>query len=310
MKKLFLAIALTVLAVATSCKKEDTPTVVPKGALSGVFSVSPTTKVRFSKGNLYCNTTTSPVTYSFEDNQYDYRWHAVGTTYAVVIGGTSTTTPSGTVGAFFWVKNSETAINPYDATYGTPNPGNSSSDILFTNADNTTPKSDFTVNGSTGVWRTLSGGSSGEWNWLLGPFTSPDPGTNCRTSSTVGGTSNARYAKIKLSVNSLEIGGLLIFPDVFTWDATTMGTTPTNCNNKSVQWTDVPIYTKANFTAMESAGCVFLPLNDNKSGNYWSSTAKDKDLVYFLSIDKYTMRPGFDDPREFSKFVRLVTAAQ
>lgn len=40
--------------------------------LTGEFSVSATKKVKFTKGNLWCNTTTSPVTYAFETNQYDY----------------------------------------------------------------------------------------------------------------------------------------------------------------------------------------------------------------------------------------------
>jgi len=39
--------------------------------LAGEFSVSPTKKVNFTKGNLWCNTTTTPVTWAFETNQYN-----------------------------------------------------------------------------------------------------------------------------------------------------------------------------------------------------------------------------------------------
>jgi len=85
MKKLFLAIALTVLAVATSCKKEDNPTVViPEGALSGVFTVDASgTKVHFSKGNLYFTGST----FQFEANQYDFRHYNGKTGDTAVISG-------------------------------------------------------------------------------------------------------------------------------------------------------------------------------------------------------------------------------
>lgn len=46
--------------------------ILPDGVLMGVFSVSDSKKVRFSKGNLWSDTTASPQTWSFEENQYDY----------------------------------------------------------------------------------------------------------------------------------------------------------------------------------------------------------------------------------------------
>ena len=44
-------------------------TCLPEGALPGEFSVSPTKKVRFSKGNLQYNTATE--TWNFAEKQYD-----------------------------------------------------------------------------------------------------------------------------------------------------------------------------------------------------------------------------------------------
>jgi len=43
----------------------------PVGALSGEFSVSPTKKVHFSKGNLWSDASVSPQLWSFETNQFD-----------------------------------------------------------------------------------------------------------------------------------------------------------------------------------------------------------------------------------------------
>lgn len=54
---------------------------LPDGALSGLFSISPTKKVHFSKGNLVSfrqgEGDSATYTFGFENNQYDYRWRSV-----------------------------------------------------------------------------------------------------------------------------------------------------------------------------------------------------------------------------------------
>ena len=116
--------------------KDNSVPPAPTGALSGMFSVSDTKQVYFSKGNLYYDGSA----FKFEDNQYS------------IATGWSTSHVSN----FFW---SKTAADAYagSCSYETATAG----DVFFTNA------SDFTVNGQTGVWRTLS---HAEWNYLFNHY--------------------------------------------------------------------------------------------------------------------------------------------
>lgn len=109
---------------------------IPEGALSGVFSVSPTKQVYFSKGNLKYNGSTS--TWSFEENQWD-----------------CVTTHNGTTWGHFGWSTSATNYGMNTSTYN----GDYSGDFVdwgnntISNADNTGNK-----------WKTLS---SAEWTYLL-----------------------------------------------------------------------------------------------------------------------------------------------
>ena len=120
-----------------------TPTfapVLPDGALPGVFSISDTKKVYFSKGNLYYDGSD----FYFETNQDDY----------------PTTWSASHVGHFYWSKTAEEAVKEvfnWEQNFSTD-------DIFFTNATETTAKPDFTVNGMAGKYRTLS---MEEWEYLL-----------------------------------------------------------------------------------------------------------------------------------------------
>lgn len=118
------------------------------GKLPGLFTVgkgadntagtADDVMVRFSKGNMYWDGDS----FEFEANQYSI----------------SSSWNSSHVSNFYW---SNTASYSYSESYLDVG---ASADVLFTNADGTTPKSDFTVNGQTGIWRTLS---FGEWQYLL-----------------------------------------------------------------------------------------------------------------------------------------------
>ena len=114
------------------------------------FSVGENTTVEFAPGNLYWDGSA----FRFEANQWDYRHYSGKNNDAAVIGGVSQTTPSGTVGSFFW---SKTASVAYASSYDYS--GTSTTDVFFTNA------TDFQVSGETaGTWRTLS---NAEWSYLL-----------------------------------------------------------------------------------------------------------------------------------------------
>ena len=115
--------------------------VLPEGALPGIFSVSETKKVHFSRGNLYYDGSA----FKFEDNQYDFQssWNA------------------NHVNHFYWVNSVEEAVKE---GYDEETPVCSKDDIFFTNGTAESVKSDFIVNGVTGKYRTLT---KEEWQYLI-----------------------------------------------------------------------------------------------------------------------------------------------
>ena len=239
--------------------------------LSGVFSVSSTKKVKFSKGNLrYASSK-----WSFFDNQYDFynsysadAWDHFGWSTSATTYGMNTSTDKSTYSGNFvdWGSNSDlqTALG-------------------------------------TG-WFTLS---SAESTYLF----------NTRSASTVGGTSNGRHAKAKVN----GVWGVILFPDTYTHPDGV--TAPVGVNNATdaTGWNGNN-YSSADWTKMESAGCVFLPgagYRDGESlvslgifGAYWSATSSGKtsdysayDFVYYYSS---YLAPAFTNTRNLGFSVRLV----
>ncbi len=146
-------------------------------------------------------------------------------------------------------------------------------------------------------WFTLT---SDEWTYLF----------NDRSASTVGGTADGRYAKAK--VNNVQ--GVILFPDTYTHPDGV--TAPTGVNAiGNTGWNDNS-YNVADWTKMESAGCVFLPAAGYRNGStvgvlgasgfYWSATPNVTDRayrVYFLSSNLF---PANYNYRYCGYSVRLV----
>ena len=159
--------------------------------------------------------------------------------------------------------------------------------------------------------------SKDEWEWLLGPTSSPTPRTNCRVSSTIGGTENARWLKAKINSDKTPVKGLIIFPDVFSWNTTSMGDAPKTCNKKDDDYTHT--LTAAQWTAVESAGAVFLPaggrrqgkdvLSSGSAGYYWSSTSLDISGAYCIEFTTDNMISTQTRSRFEGLSVRLVRDA-
>ena len=245
-----------------------TVTVSVPGLLSGEFSIASDKRVRFAQGNLQATYDgTSSWTWAFANNQWDYIGGHSGN---ITINGNGTLSAAGTVDLFGWVGASN---NAWEGDLGTT--GNAAmhgiSNVVPSGSDEATTVSDYgnvsgenlksdwgkTIDESGTSWRTLT---KNEWEWLIGKV-SPTPGTNCRTSSTIGGVENARWVKAFLH----SANGLIIFPDEFTWDVSTMGTAPTTCNTKSNAFAGYSP-TDDQWTALESAGCVFLPAAGRRVG--------------------------------------------
>ena len=204
--------------------------------LPGEFSVGATKKVQFSRGNLFWDGDS----YEFEANQY-----TIGTWNA-----------ENHVNYFLWSKEESVAkAESYsDASAA-------ASDVFFTNATAETATADFTVNGVTGEFRTLS---AEEWTYIL----------------------STRTNAADLLVEDVTVCGvehcLVIAPDA--------------CLNSYVFDKTKKSYDAADWATAEAAGLVCLPPagyrdgTDVKSGEgngfYWASTTDAADKASNLGFKK------------------------
>jgi hypothetical protein len=262
--------------------------VIKPDLLSGVFSVSASKKVNFSKGNLQATYDGSSWTWAFANNQWDYIGNSAGNTK--VTDASPFISENGTVDLFGWVGASSTwdGVNQYGITSSktrnaTNGYGNSATENL---------KNDWGTLMGTG-WRTLT---KDEWAYML----------NSRS-----GTS---YCKAQVNSKS----GLVIFPDGYTHP--TGPTAPTNTNTTNVAYTTNSWSGEA-WTKMENAGCVFLPAAGSRDGNsvsnagtagtYWWSTHYEGggdavDRAYNLYFTNNYLLPTAGSYRNMGCSVRLV----
>lgn len=242
---------------------DPTPVAVPDGALSShVFTVGdgPADKVYFSKGNLRAYHNNEGYTWGFADNQYDF------------IGSGQFDTNAETFDLFCW----STTSNQYG--------------IIRKDVYNE-EFVDWGNNIDNGDWHTLTGGTNGEWNYLL-------------TKRVVNGGTGAGHAYSWLrnaTVCDSTISGLFIFPDEFTYQDI--------WREKYKTWTE-----------LADDGIVFLPETGFQAyygsegwisgGGYWSSSAYDSD--YALGIffhDAIYTEDGARESKKAKCSVRLVSNA-
>ena len=146
-------------------------------------------------------------------------------------------------------------------------------------------------------WFTLS---KDEWTYLF----------NTRSASTVNITANGRYAKAK--VNNVQ--GVILFPDTYTHPDGV--TAPTGVNATGNTGWNSNSYSSADWTKMESAGCVFLPAagyrdgsSVNLAGTYgycWSASSNGADGAYSVRFTSGTLNPAYSSYRDAGYSVRLV----
>lgn len=274
----------------------------------GIFSVSSSKKVRFTKGNLYNTAGTNTFgTWHLEANQYDYRTYGgknanQNHSYSV------SSSPSGHYGLFRFSSSDD------DVNFG------------MTTSDNLSYSSGAFVdwgtnsidNNESNYFCTLS---SAEWSYLL---------TTQRQEN-----NDYRYIICALHNTTAEqllkgAYGLIIFPDNFTLPE---GVTIANLNGpeidflqQGVQPTQINASYTANalasvWTALENAGCVFLPaIGYGKNGNvehdvsassvmwghYWSSTVVNNDNAYRFYWCATHVNPANNHPKTHGRCVRLV----
>ena len=228
------------------------PTELPAGIINGLFSVSATKKVYFSKGNLQATYKNSSWTWSFADHQYDALGEAGANT---LINGNGTVSADGSVDLFGWV-------GANSAFTGMAAFGISNSDTIsnYGNVAGEALKSDWGTNAiSNGGnvanygWRTLT---RDEWNYVVSTRADAD---SKKGAATVSG-----------------VKGWILLPDAWTLPAGasfTAGAASKYTTNS---------YTAEQWAVMESAGAVFLPVTGLRSGSsminpdeghYWSATS-------------------------------------
>ncbi len=149
-------------------------------------------------------------------------------------------------------------------------------------------------------WFTLS---KDEWKYLF----------NTRSASTVGGTANGRYAKAKVN----DVKGVILFPDTYTHPDGVNAPTGVNATGNT-GWNGNS-YTVADWTKMESAGCVFLPAAGYRGGSemvspatlgyYWSATPSSTINTYSVYFSSSSLNPVYSNSRYLGYSVRLVQEA-
>ena len=170
---------------------------------------------------------------------------------------------------------------------------------MSTSSSNGDYSGDFVDWGATmgAGWRTLT---SDEWAYLL----------KTRSASTVNGTENGRYAKAKVN----NVPGIILFPDTYTHPDGVAA--PTGVNATDEYGWEGNSYTAADWTKMESAGCVFLPAAGCRYGSemiglgsygyYGSATPDGADYAYRVKFNSGSLEPANSINRCLGCSVRLV----
>ena len=274
MKKFFMAIIALMMTISASAQfyiycsdgnviKVDSISMMAPAqpeAVEGVFSVSSTKQVTFSKGNLQY--TQSTQTWSFAENQWDY----IGTDN--VTGGSVSSDPTdgdskeGTaladkIDLFGW-STSATNFGVSTSDY--------SSDYLGSFVDWGTNK---IGNDAPNTWRTLT---EDEWDYVV--FNRP----------------NASSLRGVAQVNG--VNGLILLPDSWTCPSGVTFKAGFHSNFGADYYATYQSFTADQWSKLESAGAVFLPAVGVRNsltvdvmqnfGNYWSSTENFSNYAYCL----------------------------
>ena len=252
----------------------------PAGAINGKFTINANgDQVYFSQGNLQYQASTN--TWRFATNQYDY----VGNDNSNI-----SQTYSGWIDLFGWgTSGYHDSSDPYNVNYqpwSTSTAGvneyynrsgyGPSTIMLSPNLTGSSAHYDWGVHnaisnggGQAGQWRTLTGGSSGEWNYVF----------NTRSTN-----SGIRYAMAQVN----NVDGVILLPD--NWSSNYYTLYGTNSYGASFSINVISASTWVD--SLEAHGAVFLPaagyrngtsvLNVGSCGDYWSSSYYNPDYAYYV----------------------------
>lgn len=292
------------LMLAVSCKKDNktevenagssTPLPLPSNWTNGKnphpFTVASGKVAYFSQGNLQYTTTgshsvagggTATGTWRFAEHQFDF----IGADNA-----NAAQTYGGWIDLFGWGTSGYNNKYPYMTSKTNTDYGNGNTNISGTNYDWGVNCAISNGGNQAGKWRTLTGGSSGEWYYLIN---SRSDAANLYGEGMVGNCTP----------------GLIILPDDWTGCPGTLSFTPGPSS-----WSNV--YSYSEWSQMEAAGAVFLPAagyrdgtsvgNVGSRGYYWSSSYDDSYGAYCLYFGSGNVLPG-SGYRCYGRSVRLVS---
>lgn len=273
---------------------------VPTGAINGLFTINANgDQVYFSQGNLqYIGSAATPY-WKFADHQWDYLGdNGQGNNSQNIdrdlFGWGESGYNHGAVCYQPW-QNSATGSDYY--AYGSSS----------YNLNDMTMQADWGYNSisnggnqENSGWRTLTGGSNGEWNYIF----------NLRSTN-----SNVRYAKAKVN----GVNGVIILPD--NWNSSNY--VLNSPNDGSIAYDRNIISSETWYSVFELNGSVFLPAagyRDNRWGNsvhwvqhsgaYWTATHGGADNCYDMFFEPTLIDPPGTGGRMTGESVRLVRNAE
>lgn len=266
-----------------------------------LFTVNSSGKqVYFSPGNLQAVYNGSSYDWRFAPHQYNIVGNAPGNTN---IGNHES---GNVVDLFFW--STDNANNNWGIL---KNSNNTNTTGTFNDWGNITSLPD---NGGSKKWRTLTGNTGGEWDYLINTRSgdkAPD----------INGTTDCRFALIQWNNgNTNPDVGMLVFPDEFEWPFT-VTSYPAKFNDTQVQSVS---YTETEIEALGEAGAVYLPCAGKRTngavsncsgagsiphGRYWSSTASGDTKAYNIRFYNKSITGDNSDYRYSGSSVRLVKDA-
>ncbi len=286
------AIAAGTLYTVTNANWESTEADIPDGALKGVFSVSATKKIHFSRGNLYCSRTSS------ETN--DWTWHFYDKQYK--FNSIPTTDQNRTA------QNTDTEIDlfnwGYDAVKSVDPTGTDHVGARTTQYETFAKNEDwgYVFGAESSVWRTLT---TAEWQYLFSYNGTDDGESNYDNDN--------RRNKYKESVTICDkTNCVVLLPDNWEWGQNGVGDDWQTVYPEKAS-TDNPV----TWSTMEAAGAVCLPaagvrngsdvMGVGSAGSYWSSSAGIDHEAYTVLFYNGDVYAGVRDSLYAGYSVRLVT---
>ena len=254
------------------------------------FSVSDSTHVYFSQGNLQYQASTG--TWRFAENTWDYVGNSgKGTVYENGVkcdNAKISETYDGWIDLFGWGTSGYNGKNPYKTSPSSSGYGDGTNDIAGTNYDWGVYNKISNGGNQAGMWRTLT---NDEWRYLIYDRTNADVLYGIAT------------------VNGVT--GLILLPDG--WETPPSVSFTYKPGNYYTNW-----YSLEEWTVMQSYGAVFLPgagyreqtsVSNVGYGGYWSSSMYDDvtaSAAHALTFEKSVAMSRFGAYRHSGRSVRLV----